>query len=76
MTTEYKSKLQKLAKDILEKYKHQARNIRNKYVAQLKKSDATKDDKRHIETYIQQCMDGHLRTMDAAYEAKHKALSS
>eukprot|EP01147_Barroeca_monosierra_P007760 gene7760-9935_t len=74
LTSEYKVKLLKLSKDILDKQKVQIRNIRNKFVSQLKKSDATKDEKHHMESYIQQCMDLHLQSMEAMFETKKQQL--
>jgi ribosome recycling factor len=78
LTSERRKELVKIISDISEKYKVSIRNVRRKFIDEVKLSEKDKntsqDESKKLQEEIQIITDNHIKTIDIDFKEKEKDL--
>ena len=78
LTTERRKELVKIISDISEKYKVSIRNVRRKYIDDIKNNEKDKnisqDDSKKFQDDVQKTTDGHIKLIELDFKEKEKDL--
>ena len=78
LTSERRKELVKIISDIAEKYKVSIRNVRRKYIDEIKKNEKDKnisqDDSKKFQDEVQKTTDNHIKFVDKDFKEKEKDL--